>query len=110
MNSIKTLLIVLAIALSNVLVASNDPSTKTPSPISKEISQLLVKPGFTIENELSAKITFVTNSDNEIIVLKVDTDNETLDNFIKSRLNYHVMSTKLTSKVTYQVPLKFIIK
>ncbi len=116
MKTIKTLLIVLAITLTNVVSASNDPIKENPltkkesSLIAKEITSLLVKPSFEVKNNLQAKITFVSNKNNEIVVLKVDTDNVLLDKFIKARLNYHVMSTKLTSNRTYQLPVKVVVK
>jgi len=117
MKTIKTVLIILAMTLTTVVSANNNPNKERPvtktesSLIAKEISSMLVKPDFDIKNELKANVTFVSNGNNEIVVLKVETNNEQLDQFIKSRLNYHTMSSiKLTNNRTYKLPVKVIIK
>ncbi len=115
MKKMKTLLIVLAISLTGVMYAGNDPIKEKPftkvesSMLAKEISSLLEEPSFEIEKEIQTKITFISNKENEIIVLKVDTGNELFDDFIKSRLNYSELSTKLKNNRIYELPIKVVI-
>lgn len=116
MKTIKNLFLVLAITLSNSVIANGDPTKDKISKkeyslkISKEISSLLVNPNFSNNAVLHANVTFIINKNNEIVVLKVDTDNKKLDYFVKYRLNYQVISTKLDDNLTYKLPVKIIIK
>lgn len=41
-----------------------------------------------IADELEADVLFTVNSKKELIVLSVDTDNDQLESYLKSRLNY----------------------
>lgn len=64
----------------------NDPSKS----LSAQIGKLLNYNNFTADEEgKTAQVLFTLNSDKEIVVLSVDTEDATLDAFIKGRLNYH---------------------
>ena len=41
----------------------------------------------------------------EIVVLTIDTNNVSIERFIKSRLNYHKLENTLTPGEEYQVPI-----
>lgn len=70
---------------------ANDSNTTDPSKnLATQISELLEDNYFVIQNQdLTANVLFTLNHDKEIVVISVDTDNELLENFVKSRLNYH---------------------
>ncbi len=117
MKTIKIALLVFVIAFTSTLSASTDPiKTKRPSSkiesaeVAKQISRLLEKPTFSIEKELTAFVTFTLNKENEIVVLSVKTDDETIENYIKSRLNYNKLDLKLDSEKKYGVPISIKIK
>lgn len=112
MKTIKIALFVFAIAFTSTLSASTDPvKTKAPvskiesTKVSKEIKRLLENPNFLIEKELTAFVIFTLNDQNEIVVLSVKTEYETLENYIKSRLNYSKLDLKLNSEKKYGVPV-----
>lgn len=88
-----SVLLVAALLLSTGSMFAND-SKKGVEPtkdqnLSEQIGKFLNTNNLT-ENELghSAQVLFMLNSDKEIVVLSVDTDEERLEGFIKNRLNY----------------------
>ncbi|WP_273566259.1 hypothetical protein [Maribacter halichondriae] len=75
--------------------------------ISSQIAELLDDNPFVLTHDLTANIKFMLNDQKEIVVLSVDTEDEVLEGFLKSRLNY----TKVESKdckegETYTVPVR----
>ena len=78
MKTMKSLLLVAAIAFSSVLSASTpDEKAKTKATaettaISEAVEQLLQNPTFDVEKDLTAKVTLTINKNNEIVVLSVE--------------------------------------
>lgn len=103
MKTIKTLLLVVAIAFSSVLSASNKPTKETANEISHEIGELLKNPNFTVENDVFANVKVLFNQNNEIVVLSVDSEIKGLDSYIKSRLNYKELSKDVNNKNRYYI-------
>ncbi len=65
MKKVKTLLLVLALVLTNVLTANTNPKKDSePSLVAKEIYALLNNPNFQINKELLASVTFTLNEEN----------------------------------------------
>ena len=111
MKTIKTMLLVGAIAFSSVLSASNNPKKSTASAISQEISKLLQDPSFTVEDDVFASVKVFFNENNEIVVLNVDSDEKGIDSYIKSRLNYKELANDVNNKNRYYiVPVRITAK
>ncbi len=111
MRTIKTLLLVAAIAFSSVLSASNNPTKEAANAISQEIGKLLKDPNFTVEQDVFANVKVLFNQDNEIVVLSVDSETKGIDGYIKSRLNYKELSNDVTNKNRYYiVPVRITAK
>ena len=111
MKTIKTMLLVSAIAFSSVLSASNNPKKNTSSEISQEISKLLKDPNFTVEDDVFARVKVMFNENNEIVVLNVDSEQKGIDSYIKSRLNYKELSNDINNKNRYYiVPVRVTAK
>ncbi|WP_115462505.1 hypothetical protein [Winogradskyella aurantiaca] len=110
MKTLKVLLLAVAFTFSGALSASTEPVKKTAeksNEISKTVSKLLENPSFQIDDELNAMIILTVNQENEIVVLSVDSDHETLESYIKNRLNYEKLDTDFSGKQkTYKVPVK----
>lgn len=105
-NSIKTILLAAVIATSSVLSATTEPvENADPTTITQEIGKLLKNPTFEVEKDVLANVTLTVNKNNEIVVLSVDSDNEHVVNYIKSRLNYNKLSTNVNAQ-TYKVPVR----
>lgn len=100
MKSIKMLLLGVLITFSSVLSASTLPKTT----IEKDIAKRLEHPTFILDKDVVANVTLVVNSKNEIVILSVDSDNDTIVEYIKMRLNY----TKVSDE-TYNKNRKYIL-
>lgn len=111
MKTIKTLLLIVALTFSSVLVASTNAENKRAKSvvITEEIGKLLKNPSFLLEKDVKASVTLTINKNNEIVVLSVDTDEDYLVNFIKSRLNYKELPAPFDSEgKTFIVPVRII--
>ncbi len=74
--------------------------------ISQEIASLLQNPEINLQADIKADVTFTINTEHEIVVLTVDTENEIVERFIKSRLNYEQLENNLTPGKEYKVPVR----
>lgn len=113
-------LFVLAVALmlsSNVSATEVDPCSEDlrflepgPSNIAAQIETLLEEyDGFNLgeAREMSAVVHFMLNSDQELVVVAVETPEERLEQFVKNRLNYEKVEdqTLKTGKI-YTLPIR----
>ena len=117
MKTIKSLLLVAAIAFSSVLIANTNPIETNPATtgettvITKEVYKLLKNPGFLIDHDILASVKLTINKNNEIVVLSVDSEDETVKSYIKARLNYNQLPEAYTGNVkTFIVPVRLHIK
>ena len=91
-------------------VFANDSKTTEPSKsLTEQISELLKDNVFDIKNQdLTAKVLFTLNHNKEIVVISVATENEALEGFVKSKLNYQeVTLTDFHEGKLYSVPVRF---
>ena len=92
MKRFQSLLLALAIAIcSTVAVNANNPETATqpdPRMMSIEISSLLKHHKLKLKKDTRANVLLAINKDHEIVVLSVEAENETIERFIKEKLNY----------------------
>ncbi len=88
-----SLMLVAALLLSTGSIFANDlkkdvEPSKTEN-LSKQIGEFLNSNNLNEANQgHEAQVLFMLNSDKEIVVLSVETDQEDLEGFIKGRLNY----------------------
>jgi hypothetical protein len=108
MKTLKMLVLVVAITFSSVLSASTNPNEKAePVSISETIGDLLQKPNFHLDEDVNAMVKIFINLDKEIVVLSVKTENKTLEDFIKSRLNYKKLSKEILGRnKSFKIPVK----
>ena len=107
MKTIKSLfLATLFIVATSVSATENSISKNTNlDTASEEIALLLKAPLFEVTEDLVAQVTLMVNQENELVVISVDTVNEQLETYVKSRLNYHKISSVLEKGVQYTLPL-----
>lgn len=80
---------VFAMEPSSVFKTNVDPEKK----LTLQIGELLTENSFIHEgNDLLAQVRFTLNKEREIVVLSVATEDEQLEAFVKSRLNYQKVS------------------
>jgi len=90
-------------------VFANDSESVDPSKsLTEQISELLSNNVFDNENQdLTAKVLFTLNHNKEIVVISVDTENEALEGFVKSKLNYQeVALNDFHEGKLYTVPVR----
>ena len=106
MKNVKVFLVALVLFVGTLSsYAAVDPIVKTKT-TSEEIATLLENPGFTVEDEINATVTFVLNKNNEIVVLSIDCNNLSANSFIKKRLNYKEIKSQLVKGKEYNVPVR----
>ncbi|WGK64246.1 hypothetical protein [Croceiramulus getboli] len=109
MKTIKTVLVALAFIATGVLSASTiTTKAEKPTTISEKIGQLLEAPNFEVEKEMTAAVTFVVNDQDEIVVLTIDTDDEFVARYIKSRLNYKKLDASANKGEQFTVPVRIV--
>ena len=115
MKTIKSFLLVAAIAFSSVLSASTNPVEANPAKsaestvITQEVGKLLQNPTFTVDHDMYADVTITINKNNELVVLSVDSEHNIVEGFIKGRLNYQTLPEALKSgERTFIVPVKIV--
>ncbi|AXT62511.1 hypothetical protein D1816_19805 [Aquimarina sp. AD10] len=107
----KLIVLVFVIVLGfNQSFASNDKnSISTEQQIRDEVAVLLKDPEIKIEKaDLTATIQFTINTNGEVVVLNVDSHEDSVVTYIKSRLNYKKVTTEksVTTNRIFRLPLK----
>ncbi|WP_347924841.1 hypothetical protein [Pontimicrobium sp. SW4] len=109
MKQLKALLLAVTITFSSVLMASTSPEKPSveTSKITLKIERFLKNPSFDVDHEMTANVTLTINKNNELVVLSVDSNDEKMKNYIKSRLNYRKVSGSYeTLKDKFIVPVR----
>ena len=103
----QILSLALALTAANTFATSKNP-VEDVQPAMTEIYQMLgSKADFDIQNDAKILVVFTVNADNEVAILKVDTQNEDYKDFIKSKINNRKLKTrKLTVGQQYQFFVK----
>ena len=103
MKALKSILFAfLTFASIQSATASSDPATSTTGEIRQMLQSTIDSKDFTADTKVY--ITFMLNTKNEVMVMS--TDNQSLDGFIKSTLNYHsVASVDLEQGKVYTLPV-----
>jgi hypothetical protein len=105
MKRINAILLAAALLVGGFVSATTIPTEEKKSPTTLEIRALLTDADFVVEKDTSAYVTFMLNREGEIVVLTVDTDDISVEHFVKARLNYHKLNTSLEIGKEYKVPI-----
>ncbi len=110
MRTLKMLVLVVAITFSSVLSASTDPiENAEPASITETVGDLLKNPDIQFKKEVNAMVEIFINQNDEMVVLSVDTDIKSVENYIKSRLNYKKLSKEVIgNSKKFKIPIKII--
>ncbi len=108
MKKLVTLIVVTLINFS-AFANADRPVSAIKTELRTEIIKLLGKADFAYNKDISTTIEFTINNKGEIIVLTVASENNTVDAYVKSKLNYKVITnqTNIVGK-TYKMPLTFV--
>ncbi|WP_445381656.1 hypothetical protein [Robiginitalea sp. IMCC43444] len=110
MKKASVLFAAAALLFSGSVWATNPATINPKVKISEEIHELLHKNDIQIgdNEELYAWVRITVNSENEIVVLSVNTENEAIESLVKNRLNYHKLgNSSLEEGKTYRVAIRF---
>lgn len=110
MKNLKMYVVAILIAVGTTVSAN----TKTPEKASEktgdvttQIAELLKNPEMVINKDIEATVTFTVNDKKELVVINVESKNDTVDAFIKSRLNYKKLSTTETGE-EWVIPVRIV--
>ncbi|WP_394749860.1 hypothetical protein [Spongiimicrobium salis] len=96
--------------MTGSIFANNGDTEKKPSnrQLAAQIGALLESNNFIVEeHDVTANVKFTLNSDQEIVVLSVDSEDESLVKFVKGRLNYQKVKTEnFREGKMYTVPVR----
>lgn len=110
MRKLFVTLLVFAMSLST-FANIDRPTEKVNAELRTRIVKLLGEADFKVNKELKASVVFMVNKKGEIIVLSVNSQEKSLDKYIKSKLNYRLAGEKyaLRGKI-YKMPIKIVKK
>ena len=110
MKNLKSIIAILAITLVTSFSANAteiDPSNATTE-LRLEIVKILGdQVPVEIKKNSEAKVSFMLNNKNELVVISVDSEVDAFNSFVKNKLNYKKVKTKGLSKgEVYKMPVK----
>jgi len=105
MKKLNVILVALVLLVGTTISAAPIHFIKEKKTVSQEIEKFLKNANMELEHDVNAYVTFMINEEQEVVVLTVDTDNETIARFIKSRLNYKKLENTLLQGEEYKVPV-----
>ncbi len=106
MRKYKLLALALVIGTASLFATNMEDSNVPKKEIRAQIVKLLKAPNFTISSEITVHLTFTFSSEGEIVVLKVDTRNRDVLNFIRENINYKKLENPGVRDKIYTMPLK----
>ena len=106
MKNVKVLLVASALFIGTFISTATEKEPVVKSKFSAEVAKLLDNPN--LEMDVTTSVSFIINSEKEIVVLSVDTDNNAVERFIKSRLNYAKVESYLINGKEYTVPIRIV--
>ena len=105
MKTIKLLLVLVTFSVGTFANTTPKETPTTDQSLVKEVTQLLDAPNFKISEDLTAQVTFMLNKNNEIIVVSVDSSYKSVEDYVKSRLNYKKVKANPTKKL-FKMPFR----
>jgi len=108
MRKLPVMLVAAILFSAGNLFANDFESTDPNKELAIQIGDLLKDNTFMLaEQDLTAKVLFTLNHKKEIVVISVDTENEVLERFVKSRLNYKTVEIPVSKEgIMFTVPVR----
>jgi len=110
MKKISLVLVAAMLLSAGNLFANKSPKVKPSKELSSQIGNLLKWNEFNLgeADEAFASVLFTLNQDQEIVVISVTTEDDSLETFVKSRLNYQKvnMDSAVKEGKMYRVPVR----
>tara|TARA_R110000868_G_scaffold14075_1_gene65660 strand:- start:17228 stop:17563 length:336 start_codon:yes stop_codon:yes gene_type:complete len=109
MRKLNLFLVAAMLLATGTIFANNGTLVDKPAKkLSAQIADLLKNNAIIVkEGDLTGTVLFTLNEDKEIVILSVKTDNENLEQFVKSRLNYRKVDLEeYREGRTYKLPVR----
>lgn len=103
MKNLKLFIAIVAISISSVVSANTEPTepVEAKTELRTQIVSLLGNHNYELENSaLTAEISVMLNNKSELVVVSVNSENEQIQSFVSSRLNYKQVAVKEIKKGT----------
>ena len=108
MKTLNVLMVAALLTVNTAFATGTEPTTDNKEKtVTEQVASLLDKPEFEVTRELIAQVTLMINNKHEVVVLSVDTDEEYVADFIKSRLNYEKLSIR-TIGSQFTLPVRIV--
>ena len=106
MKNLKLLALALVIGTSSLFAATVELPDVPVKQISMQISELFTEtPDFAVIEDMKINVVFTFNSEGEVIVLKVDSKNKDVLNYIRKTLNHKMLDTPGEMNRVFTMPL-----
>ncbi len=106
MKNLKLLALALIIGTSSLFATSTDLPDVPVKQISMQISELFTEtPDFVVFEDMKINVVFTFNSAGEVIVLKVDSKDKDVLNYIRKTLNHKMIDTPGEMNRVFTMPL-----
>lgn len=108
MKKIKVVSMILMLLATMSVFANSGADVNPEASLCAQIRGMLKKNSFKVASEdWTAQVFFTINKDGELVVLSVDTENSSLENFIKGRLNYRKVNLdNIPSGKVFTLPVR----
>lgn len=107
MNQLKLVTLSLMLFMGTIMTSAKEGEKLPIKSITKEITTLLSNSELEFEQDTDVMVTFIVNKNKEIVVLTTNSKNNSVNLFIKSKLNYKKLKSKLTVGKEYKLPIVF---
>jgi len=96
LKSYLTVFLTVALFTGSVMANNGDEPVKSTkgSEVRTEIMKMVTPPDINEEQSGTANVEFLVTVKNEIVILTVDSSNEYLESYVKSKMNYKKLKTK----------------
>ncbi|WP_353777843.1 hypothetical protein [Winogradskyella sp. 3972H.M.0a.05] len=112
MKTFKLALLLVAFAFSLGASATTTPKKKKKKKaqtIERSIGRLLENPKFNLKRDIDTSVYLIVNSDNELVVLNVESDDYEVETWVKLRLNYKKLDFDFAKKnKPLRLPLRMV--
>lgn len=107
MKKLAVVIFVFAMSVTSTFANNEDKLKKKGSEVRTEVAKLLGKYDRNLDTNLKTEVSFIINRKNEIVVLSVDSKNQSLVSYVKRKLNYkRIKVSALNYMKVYKLPLK----
>jgi len=105
MKKLKLFTIALLIGTVGVFATTTDLPDVPVEQIRMQISELLTDPDFTVVEDMKVEVVFTFNTEGELIVLKVDSKDKDVLNYVRETLNNKKIDIPGENKRVFTLPL-----